>query len=90
MVIHWATKMPTVVNSANLLGRAVRDARRRSGLNQTALGERVGLTQVTVSRIERADGGATLDTVLRLLGALGLELILQDRPEHNPPAPWEA
>ena len=81
--------MRTLVTSPGLLGRAIRDARRRLGLNQTELGARVGLTQVTVSRIERADGRATLDSILRLLGAVGLELTLQDRPEQDPPAPWE-
>lgn len=81
--------MAAIVNSPSVLGVAIRDARRRLGLSQTELGLRVGLTQVTVSRIERAAGRATLHTVLLLLGALGLELKVQQRPEQDPPFPWE-
>ena len=84
------TPMATIVNSPHVLGRAVRDARRTLKLSQTELGLRVGLTQVTVSRIERGAGRATLDTLLRVLAALGLELALQHRPVQDPPFPWES
>ncbi len=82
--------MSTLVNAATVLGRAIRDARRQQNLSQTELGLRAGLTQVTVSRIERAPDRTTLDTLLKLLSALGLEMTVQPRVEKDPPLPWES
>ena len=61
------------------LGRAVRDARRRQGLTQRNVAEKAGIGQPTVSNVERGTQGVTLDTLLRILSTLRLELILQDR-----------
>ncbi|MCR9247766.1 MAG: helix-turn-helix domain-containing protein [bacterium] len=82
--------MSTIVTSAGVLGRAIRDARRGAGLSQSDLAARVGLSQVGVSRIERAAERAPLATVLSLLAVLDLELSLHRRPVEDPPSPWES
>lgn len=57
------------------LGSAVREARRRRGLTQAALGRRIGVSQATISRLERGlGGGHSLDTWQRVGLALGRPL----------------
>lgn len=63
-----------LVVSTHALGRVLRDARLAKGWTQGDLAERVGLTQASVSTIERAQSSPNFDTLLRLLGALGLDL----------------
>lgn len=88
--IHWLPlPMVTFLNSTALLGRAIHDARRARGLSQASLAERAGVTQATVSNIERDVTPPGLDTVLRLLAVLRLELFVQPRPDRAPDAPWE-
>ena len=71
--------MRTLVQSQKALGRAVRDARRRQGLTQRNVAEKAGIGQPTVSNVERGTQSVTLDTLLRILSTLRLELIIQDR-----------
>jgi len=78
-----------IVNSNSLLGRSIRDARRSQRLAQSALAVRAGVTQATVSNIERNVSPPSMDTVLRLLAVLRLELIVQPMPDQPLKAPWE-
>jgi HTH-type transcriptional regulator/antitoxin HipB len=82
--------MPAIVSSARTLGRALRDARRRQKLSQQALAERSGVAQPTISNLERGTTHASLDTILRVTAALGLELLVQPRRGLAPATPWEA
>jgi len=74
--------MQTLVLSPTSLGRALRDARLAKKLTQGQLAERAGTTQPTVSSIERGISSVSLDTLLRILAALRLELILQSRGQE--------
>jgi transcriptional regulator with XRE-family HTH domain len=58
----------------------LRTARRRAGLTQRELARRAGVPQPTVSRIEGARMSPTLDTLLPLVGACGMQLTLEDVP----------
>ena len=80
--------MLRLVNSPLSLGRTVRDVRRARGLTQGEAANLAGLAQPTVSKVERGASTASLDTILRLLGALQLELVLRDR-EPDDSAPWD-
>ncbi len=53
--------------------------RKRLGLNQTELGTQIGLSQKRQSALELAPDRITLEQLLRMLAALDLELIIQDR-----------
>jgi HTH-type transcriptional regulator / antitoxin HipB len=79
---------PTLVQSPSALGRALRDARRARGLSQGEVAELAGITQATVSHAERGTRPLSIDTVLRLLSALKLELVIQNRGSEEPDARW--
>jgi len=52
----------------------VREARKRAGLTQTELAERVGTTQSAIARLERGHGHPTMQRISELVEACGLEL----------------
>jgi transcriptional regulator with XRE-family HTH domain len=56
------------------IGAAVRAARRRAGLSQRELGERTGVPQSTVARIESGFVDPRTSTVVKLLAACGEEI----------------
>ncbi len=57
----------------------VRAARLAAGISQTELGNRVGLNQATISRIERGRQEPSLTQIQRIAAALGYELALQPK-----------
>jgi HTH-type transcriptional regulator/antitoxin HipB len=57
------------------LGAAIRDARRRRDLQQADLAERLGVSRMTVSRMERGEA-VSIDTVLRALAECGVALVV--------------
>ena len=61
------------------IGAIIRRARRSAGMNQTELGEKVGLRQATISNLERGEPATRLSTMLDVLSALGLEIIIDRR-----------
>jgi transcriptional regulator with XRE-family HTH domain len=56
--------------------KLIREARRRHGLSQRSLALRAGTDQAAVSRIERAEVSPSVETVERLLAAMGETLQL--------------
>ena len=71
--------MRTKTTSPQSLGLILRAARKRKGLSQTEAGKSVGIDQPTLSKIERGESNARLDTLFRLLAALDMELIIKPR-----------
>ena len=65
------------VSSAKALGRIIRDRRKSMGLTQTLAGKMVGVHQPTISDVERGEREVKIDTLLKLIGALKLELVIQ-------------
>jgi transcriptional regulator with XRE-family HTH domain len=61
----------------------VREARRRAGLSQRALGERAGKAQSEIARIERGRQDPTLTTLIRLVRAAGYDLKIQLVPHDD-------
>ncbi len=57
---------------ALVLGRVIGALRERHGMSQAALAERVGLTQSTLSRIERGQARPDAFTLRRLADAFGV------------------
>lgn len=63
------------------LGDRVRAAREQAGLTQVELARRSGVSRHTVVNVESgAAEGTSVGTVVRILGALGLEPALRRRP----------
>lgn len=52
----------------------MREARRRAGITQTELAERVGTTQSAIARLERGHTEPSLHRVQELVRACGLDL----------------
>ncbi len=65
------------------LGNCIRERRRELGLSQESLAAKIGVRQRTVSDIETS-AAARLDTVLRALAALDLELVIRPRTKGSP------
>jgi HTH-type transcriptional regulator/antitoxin HipB len=81
--------MRTLVQSPLALGRALRDARRRRRLTQQQLADLAGVTQPTVSNVERGVSRVSLTTLLRILAALRLELTVQSRESESLATAWQ-
>ena len=79
----------TSVQEARDLGSLIRDARRRRGLAQQQLADRVGVSRQWIVEIEKGKPRAALDLVLRTLRALGLTLSIEDEdlPEAQTSVP---
>jgi len=84
--------MPRVdpaITTIRALGRALRDRRRSRRLTQRQIAEASGIAQPTISNVERGETGVSLQTLLRLLSALDLELVLRPRPTENLTRLWD-
>ncbi len=60
----------------SLLLRSFRQAR---GMTQAELARALGVTQQTASDLERNASAASVSRLLRMLSALGVELVLRDK-----------
>ena len=75
----------------SLLLRSFRQAR---GMTQADLARALGVTQQTASDLERNASTASVSRLLRMLSALGVELVLRDKPAASDtatthtPADW--
>lgn len=61
------------------IGGAVMGARKRNGLTQQGLARELGTRQANISRIERGLQNLSLDLLVRLDNALGLDLKIEVR-----------
>lgn len=75
------------ISSAKALGRIIRDKRKSMGLTQALAGKMVGVHQPTISEVERGEREVKIDTLLKLIGALKLELLIQ--PIQSKETHWE-
>ena len=75
--------MESIARTPLQLGNYIRQRRRELGLTQQKLGDKVGVRQRTVSDIETS-ASARVDTVLRTLAALELELVIRPRTKGSP------
>ncbi len=74
--------------SPSILGQILKSVRVKKGLNQQQAGKLVGMTQAMVSRIERGESNARIDTLFRLLAALDMEMIVQPREKAQNEGGW--
>lgn len=58
-------------------GALIKETRQQRGFNQAELARRTGTAQPAISRLERDAVSPSLDTVNRLLEAMGRTLVLQ-------------
>jgi HTH-type transcriptional regulator/antitoxin HipB len=74
--------METIARTPIQLGNFIRERRRKLGLSQEQLAAKIGLRQRTVSDMETS-AAVRLDTVLRALAALDLELVVRARTKSS-------
>lgn len=75
--------MRHTVRTTDQLAKVIQGIRKSSGQSQHAVADKVGMLQKTVSLIETSPDNATLISLFKLLSALNLELILQDKPSKT-------
>jgi HTH-type transcriptional regulator / antitoxin HipB len=68
-----------VVRSAEDLARLVRARRVELGLTQEALAGVTGIDRAVLSVLERGQRSMSLDTALRLVQALGMDIVIERR-----------
>ena len=81
--------MKTLVQSPKALGRALRDARKRHGLTQQQLANRAGVSQPTVSSVERGAHRVSLQVILRIMATLNLQLFLHTGQSPDTATAWQ-
>jgi uncharacterized protein len=62
------------------VSEAIRQTRKRHGLSQSVLALRAGTDQAAISRIERGEISPAVETVERLLAAMGEQLDIGSKP----------
>lgn len=82
-----------VVRTAEQLPALLKAFRKESGLTQTQVATSLGVTQQTLSALERNAQKMSAGRLLHLLGILGVEMVLQPKavvPASAPGAKGEA
>ncbi len=69
---------PAPINSIRDVAAVARGRRRELGLSQTELAARAGVSRQWLSAFESGKPGAELRLVIRLLDALGLQLMVDE------------
>lgn len=71
--------MSQKARTAKHLGAIIRRARRNARMTQAELGQRMGLRQATISKLEAGEPATQISTLLDALAALGLEIVIDER-----------
>jgi HTH-type transcriptional regulator/antitoxin HipB len=71
--------MKQILSLPRQLGPLLQSARKRAGLSQTALAQRLGISQSRISAMELDPGSISVDQLLALLAALDHEVLVQSR-----------
>ncbi len=77
--------MHELARTPKQIGTTIRRNRKRLGMSQSELGDRVGLRQETISLIETGNPATRLDTMLSVLAALELEFQIATRSRGSDP-----
>lgn len=68
------------VRTAQQLPALLQALRKQTGLTQRDVAQRLGVTQQTMSAMERNADTVSAERLMRLLGILGVELVLRELP----------
>ena len=71
------------VNTPQQLRTILRSMRQASGLTQAQLGERIGVTQKRIARIEAAPEVTAFDQISRMVTAMGYRLMIEEQTAHR-------
>ena len=71
------------VDTPQQLRTILRSLRQASGLTQAQLGERLGVTQKRIARIEAAPEVTAYDQIARMVTAMGYRLLIEKPPPQH-------
>lgn len=71
------------VDTPQQLRTILRSLRQASGLTQAQLGQRIGVTQKRIARIEAAPEVTAFDQIARMVTAMGYRLVVEEPPRHQ-------
>ena len=71
---------PFAVHAAEQLPALLKAFRKAAGLTQGEVAARLGVTQQTLSALERNAQKVSAERLLQLLGILGVDMVLQGKP----------
>lgn len=71
------------VDTPQQLRTILRSLRQASGLTQAQLGERLGVTQKRIARIEAAPEVTAYDQIARMVTAMGYRLLIEKPASQN-------
>jgi DNA-binding XRE family transcriptional regulator len=67
----------------DILGKMIKSARQERHLTQEQLGKLVGVQKAQISKLESSANSATIDTILKVFGALKAEISFNVKLEDN-------
>ncbi len=70
-----------ITRAPDQLGQALERFRRLKDLSQSSLAMSAGIRQATVSNTEKGLGKTEINTLFAICAALGLEVVLRERPK---------
>lgn len=80
------------LETSQQLAAVLKALRRSRGLTQAQLGERLGVNQKRVARIEASPGVTSFDQIARVAALMGCRLVLEELPKpapaHDTDPPW--
>ncbi|MBC7857863.1 MAG: helix-turn-helix transcriptional regulator [Burkholderiaceae bacterium] len=71
--------MRQAISTEKQLGQLLLGLRKSQGLTQAQLAQQAGISQARLSVLELNPGRITVERLMRLLGVLGLELVVQEK-----------
>ena len=77
------------ITSPDMLAKAMKEARSHNGMSQKDAAEQVGIKQATVSAFENHPEKSRVETLFKLMAALGLELHVAKRESKQSEQVWD-
>ncbi|HPF73990.1 MAG: helix-turn-helix domain-containing protein [Lysobacteraceae bacterium] len=75
--------MKYVIKHPQQLSPLLKALRTKAGFSQAKVAAKLGVTHQAVSALERHPEKATLDRLMRFLGAMDVDIVLQSRPQRQ-------
>lgn len=74
------------IRQVQLVGRGIRQLRKKHNLSQTELSSRIGIQQSDLSRMEKGEYRVSLDTLFRILATFGVSIgdFFENLAHENP------
>jgi HTH-type transcriptional regulator/antitoxin HipB len=76
------------VKTPQQLGAVLQGCRKTHQLTQAQVGERIGLAQKEISKLEMNPATTSLARVFKVLSALELEIVVRERGVAGNPSEW--